>query len=73
MSGVSLYYIGESMAEALAPHISVQCEKCGSPMQGCYRASEGLKLKAWLCTSCLWYCKPVGREWGLTLGDGDAS
>jgi hypothetical protein len=53
------------------PQQSVACEKCGTGMEGCFEAANGMRLKAWLCPACHWFCKAIGRERSIVKGEAD--
>ena len=38
---------------------------CGAYMEGCYQASNYLKLRAWYCRKCNRWEPAIGRERGL--------
>ena len=61
--GGALNDMGERMARAYAPEPqTITCPYCLSAMQGCFRASDGMKLRAWLCVHCGHIDKAIGRE-----------
>ena len=65
--------MGEKMARAYAPEPQgINCDKCFNPMHGCYRAEEGMKLRAWLCLECGHTEKAIGRERLIVQGECDA-
>jgi hypothetical protein len=42
---------------------SPQCEQCGGDTAPVFSVAGS--LRAWLCSTCLWFDKPVGREFKI--------
>lgn len=53
------------------PDVVVSCPRCGSHLVACVRASEQMQVRHWLCPSCRYDTRAIGRERLLTVDDVD--
>jgi hypothetical protein len=45
------------------------CEECNHQMTEIFTAQENMKLKGWMCESCLTFVPAIGREKKFTISD----
>lgn len=47
----------------------MNCPHCACPLTACIAASEQMKVRHWLCPSCRYDTRAIGRERLLTVDD----
>lgn len=45
------------------------CDDCDTQMEEVFTAQENMRLKGWMCPSCLHFAPAIGRERGFTIED----
>ena len=47
------------------------CDDCDTQMEEVFTAQENMRLKGWMCPSCLHFVPAIGRERLFTKGEQD--
>lgn len=45
------------------------CDDCDTQMEEVFTAQENMRLKGWMCPSCLTFAPAIGREKKWTMED----